>query len=321
MDLVLSNLRGLLGNQSSVLVLIFVLASAAAAVVLLAVIPVFETRRRLRSIAEADGRPAGPVNPVSAGGISEEMQTYYDTLLNGSKNAIRTRLVGAGYFRPNALYVYTLVRIATGILFFVAAYIALGRTSQASSPGTMALLAGMAGALGLILPNFILDRRVTARRERYREAFPDFLDMVMVCTDAGLSLEAAVQRVAKEFLVKDRAFGIHLGVLMLEVRAGKRLREAMDSLSERIDLEEAKQLASLFRQSEELGASLSKALRTHSKELRQLRFLRAEAKANALPVKLVIPLGAFIFPVTLMIVLVPVMIRLLEVFENVAPSS
>ena len=100
----------------------------------------------------------------------------------------------------------------------------------------------------------------------------------------------------------------------MQLRAGKPLRDALREMGDRIGLEEAKALAILFRQSEELGTSLVDALRVYGNEMRTQRILRAEEKANSLPVRMVIPLGLFVFPVVMMIVMLPVIIRMRGVF-------
>ena len=140
------------------------------------------------------------------------------------------------------------------------------------------------------------------------------MDMMITCADAGMSLEAAVERVSSEFSSTHRHLGVQLSILTLQIRAGKALRDALRELADRIGLEEAKTLAVLFRQSEELGTSLVDALRVYSAEMRTQRILRAEEKANSLPVRMVLPLGLCVFPVVMMIVMLPVIIRMKGVF-------
>jgi len=102
--------------------------------------------------------------------------------------------------------------------------------------------------------------------------------------------------------------------MTLEIRAGRPLRDALHNLAERLKIEEAKTLAILFKQSEALGTSLTQTLRVYSAEMRERRIIKAEEKANALPVKMVLPLGFCVFPVMLVVVLMPVWIRLADVF-------
>jgi tight adherence protein C len=171
------------------------------------------------------------------------------------------------------------------------------------------------------LVNIYIDRRGEAKEREYRRLFPDFMDMLIVCLDAGMSIEAAASRVAREFVSKQRAFGLHLAIMMLEVRGGRRLRDALANLATRLRIDEARSLSVLFRQSEELGTSVTKTLRVYSKEMRDLRMVRAEEKANGLPIKMLLPLGAFLFPVSLIIVLVPVVARVVSLLVAMKPGG
>jgi tight adherence protein C len=170
------------------------------------------------------------------------------------------------------------------------------------------------GVALIVVPSIALDFYARGIKESYRRSFPDFMDMMITCADAGMSLEAAVERVSSEFSSTHRHLGVQLSILTLQIRAGKALRDALRELADRIGLEEAKTLAVLFRQSEELGTSLVDALRVYSAEMRTQRILRAEEKANSLPVRMVLPLGLCVFPVVMMIVMLPVIIRMKGVF-------
>lgn len=257
---------------------------------------------------------------TSTAKLRESISTYFESLESGDENSIRRRLVRAGFFSRRAIVYYFALRAALAFLFFVGIFFGLSRMFPGSPVLGILAVSFICGGLGLILPNFYLDRLARQREEQYRRAFPDFMDMMVVCTDAGLSMEAAANRVSQEFLKTHEMLGIHLCIMMLEVRAGKRLREALGNLAERLHIPEARSLATLFKQSEELGSSLTQALRVYSSEMRQMRLLRAEEKANALPVKMVLPLAGFLFPVTMVIVVVPVMISLIKMLTENMPS-
>jgi tight adherence protein C len=153
--------------------------------------------------------------------------------------------------------------------------------------------------------------------EAYRIAFPDFLDLLLVCVTAGLSLEAALDRVGLEFKAQSPAFATNLALLSSEMRSGRGLTEALDNLSERLGLDEAKSFGMLLKQSIELGSDIGDALRIYADEMRDKRMSRAETAANLLPVKMVIPLGAFIFPVILIVILTPALIKLFGALKKV----
>ncbi|WP_245420488.1 MULTISPECIES: type II secretion system F family protein [unclassified Mesorhizobium] len=233
----------------------------------------------------------------------------------GDPNALEAKLFRAGFYQSTAPLFYTLSRIAAVGIGFLGCYAGLVAAVPPQIPGFI-LFGGAAlfGLACLVIPSIMLDRFENAQKKIYRRGFPDFMDMMITCADAGMSLEAAVERVSQEMAGTHKWLGIQLTIMNLQLRAGKPLREALRELADRIGLEEARSLAVLFRQSEELGTSLTEALRIYSDEMRTQRMLQAEEQANALPVKMMIPLGICIFPLVLMIVLLPVIIRMRGIF-------
>jgi len=230
-------------------------------------------------------------------------------------DALEAKLFRAGFYQPVAPLIYTLSRFGAVCAGFLVMYALLSAVLPPSLPAIVTL-AGSAlfGLACMVVPPIMLDRFENSQKQVYRRGFPDFMDMMITCADAGMSLEAAVERVSQELAATHKWLGIQLSIMNLQLRAGKPLREALRELADRIGLDEARALAVLFRQSEELGTSLTDALRVYSEEMRSQRILLAEERANALPVKMMIPLGICIFPVVLMIVLLPVVIRMRGIF-------
>jgi tight adherence protein C len=153
--------------------------------------------------------------------------------------------------------------------------------------------------------------------EIYRIAFPEFLDLLVVCVDAGLSFDAALVRVGREFAVRSPQFATNLALLSSEMRSGRSPTEALDNLSARLGLDEAKSFSTLLKQSLELGSDIGEALRTYADEMRDKRMIRAEANANVLPVKMSFPIAMFIFPVILLVILTPVIIKMIKLFSQI----
>ena len=170
------------------------------------------------------------------------------------------------------------------------------------------------GLTGYVLPGFYLRRRQIRLQQQFRHGFPDFMDLMVVCAEAGVSPPAAIDRVSRELAVTYPYLGANLHLVSLELRAGQALTTAMNNLADRVGLEEVRSLAGLLRQSEELGTSLADALRVYSFEMRDKRLSRAEEKAHALPVKLMLPLGLFIFPVMMISIMLPLILRFKGVF-------
>jgi tight adherence protein C len=250
------------------------------------------------------------------------IRRYFEiTRRDTNANSTQNRLIRAGYFDAGAVTTFQVLRALICIGVLVAVVWVLNRLAPDMSRMATLIIAMFASGMTFILVNIYIDRRGSAKEREYRRLFPDFMDMLIVCLDAGMSIEAAANRVAREFVDKKQDFGLHLSIMMLEVRGGRRLREALANLATRLRIDEARALSVLFRQSEELGTSVTQTLRVYSKEMRDLRIVRAEEKANALPIKMLLPLGAFLFPVSLVIVLVPIVIRVVSLLVGLKPGG
>lgn len=304
------------GSRYLILATIFLTVTAAALVMLRAwqTATALDRRTRLqarpkgtRSTRPVAGDPVAPGDPVAA---------YYQALRKWAGNDVKERLLRAGYADDSAHRTFGILRIAAGLILFAAAYGIVVALGLAATPVKILAVALPAFGLGYLLPSFVLDRMVQARRLAYQRSFPDLIDMLVVCVEAGLTFEAAINRIARDTQRTDRMLSLHLQIVMLELRAGKGMRDALAAFAERIDSNDARSLISFVRQSEELGVSIGQSLRVFAAEMRQKRALLAEEKANALPAKMLLPIALFLFPVTLLIVLAPVLVTLMEFFKN-----
>ena len=252
--------------------------------------------------------------------ISEaELIRHYFTVIrnDNNPNSVQNRLIRAGYFSKNAAYIYQLIRVVISFSAFSAILFGLGYLAPELSRSTLFIAAMIIGAVAFFVCNIVLERWGDKREIAYRKIFPEFMDTLIVCLDAGLSIEAAVDRVSLEFLKSSkRDFGLHLAIMMLEVRGGRRFREALANFAKRLRIQEAQSLAVLFRQSEELGSSVTKTLRVFSQEMRDKRMIHAEEKANLLPLKMLFPLATFLFPMSLLIVITPVMLKIIVLLQS-----
>jgi tight adherence protein C len=223
---------------------------------------------------------------------------------------VRRELIRAGYFAKGAIFYYNLTRV---ILAGLGAYLlhGLGLTLAPSTPPlNLVVLALIGAAVGLLIPALYVRRRHNLLHEQCRNGFPTFLDLLVVCSEAGLTPRAGIERVSREMTRTHPFLGANLFLMNLELRAGRPLVEAVEGLGRRINLDEVRSLGSLLHQTEELGSNLTNALRVFSEEMRARRFFRAEEKAHSLPVKLVLPLALFVFPGMLVVALMPVLMRI-----------
>lgn len=254
------------------------------------------------------------------GSQNQSLRYYLEVVQNGDPNSLRMRLVQAGFFKASAIRWFNLIRVSVSLLGFGLIQFGLPNLLPQVSLLMVALFAVLFSGLLFVLSSVVLERMGIKRMREFRKLFPDFMDLLLVCVDAGLSINAAIDRVTREFLLTTEDFGIQLSIINLEIRAGRPLHEALTNFSTRIRVEEARTLAVLFRQSEELGASVSKTLRTFAREMRQMRIIRAEEKANALPIKMLMPMALFMFPVNLVIVLVPILLVIVAMLGQLSPG-
>lgn len=252
---------------------------------------------------------------------NEAIRYYLETQRRHRPDSLPMRLLAAGFHSPSAPRIYLLFRFIAALAGFVATQYLIVALVPSVTVLVAVIFSILVGGVFFILTSAVLDYFVDKAETQNRKLFPDFMDLLIVCVDAGLSIEAAIDRVAREFIQAKPAFGIQLAIISLEVRAGRQLHEALMNFADRIKMDEARTLATLFRQSQELGASVVKTLRTYSREMRQTRIIKAEEKANALPIKMLFPMAAFMFPINLVIVLVPIMMSLLALFSTMSPPG
>lgn len=232
----------------------------------------------------------------------------------GKLSEIRAEMVRAGWFDADAVAYYYGARLFLGACFGFAAVIALLRfNADAVLPQIVAVAAGGA-ALGAFLPRLVVDARQRAMHRQFERGFPDFLDLLVICAEVGLPPRAGIERVSREIVGNYPFLGANLFLMHLQIHAGRTVSETLASLADRVKLEEVSKLGALLQQTEQLGTSVASALRTFSEEMRARRLLRAEEKAHALPAKLVLPLALFIFPVILVVVFLPVIVRSRVIF-------
>lgn len=232
------------------------------------------------------------------------------------RSAIRQRLMLAGYSGDTAVRAIYIARVGLAIgLPALLLLFAPGFVARLSGPSAFAAIFG-AAAMGLYLPYMWLDGRAGERQDAIRMGFPDALDMLLVCVEAGLGLDAAMQRVAAQMARAHPILAFELGRVNLELRAGKSREDALQALARRTGVPDVSNFVTLLVQSDQLGASLSQTLRVQAAEMRSKRMMRAEETAQKLPVKLTIPLVLCILPAMFAVVLGPAIIN---VMRNVLP--
>jgi tight adherence protein C len=235
-------------------------------------------------------------------------------LSEDDESTVRHDLVAAGYRSDNAVWIYFGLR-ALSVIFILALALVF-RSSITSNPILSIVMPVAAGFAGWFGPSFVLDYLVSARQRRIREGLPDSLDLIVVCVEAGLALDQAMQHVSRELMDVHPDISREIEIVNLEIRGGKRRAEALRGLADRTGEPELSKLAAVMIQTDRFGTSIADSLRTHSDFMRVRRRQEAEERAAKVGVKLVFPIFFLILPAMLIVVAGP---GLLQVFKYLFP--
>ncbi len=229
---------------------------------------------------------------------------------------IREKLVSAGYRSARAPINFLGSRIILAVVLGVG-FLVFGTeaTKGMSSPYAFPGILVLCMVAGFYAPQLWLSSAITKRKELLVDGFPDGLDLMVVCVEAGLGLDQAMNRVGQEIKAGHKELGEEFSLLNLELRAGLSREQALRNLVQRTDLEDIRSLVALLIQTDRFGTSIGQALRVHSDSMRMTRRLKAEERAAQLAVKLMIPLILFIFPSLMIVIAGPGVIRLMQNFS------
>jgi len=230
-------------------------------------------------------------------------------LVDTKDATLRSRLVAAGYTREQAPRIYSLIRLMMVIGLPVAAITFLWASGSSPSATKLYLVGMITAVLGLYLPSLWIRARADRRQREIINGFPDALDLMLVCVEAGLGLEAAFSRVGMEMTRSHPLLAEQLGAVVLELRAGRSQEDALRRMADRAGADDIRAFATLLIQSHKLGSSIAQTLRTYAAEMRERRRMRAEEKAHRLPVLLSIPLVVCMLPVMIGVLMLPAVIR------------
>lgn len=244
--------------------------------------------------------------------LTEFIEKSGISLVDTQGETLRARLVAAGYNSPLAPKLFTAIRLGMLVLLpaLFVGMIFLGGTQV--SPFKLYLFGVALAIFGLYAPNLFISAKADRRREAIVNGFPDSLDLMLVCVEAGLGMEAAFDRVGREMLHSHPLVAQMLSVVTLELRAGSTREEALRNMASRTQVAEIRSFATLLIQSDKLGSSIGETLRVYASEMREKRRMRAEEKAHRLPVLLSVPLVACMLPVMIGVLMLPAIIRVIR---------
>jgi tight adherence protein C len=303
------------GYSSMVAVLVFLAAGTLAFSVMAAVRVQGSVRRRAANIGRLDelGRSAGGARSLrhsslkAAKRVIDYTTKHYASGNGDATKVLRRRMIQAGIYDAHAVAYFFLGRTALAIGLAALAFMFV----PIDPGGPMHwMLTGLGGIVGYLAPSFYISRRIKRRKLEHQAGFPDFMDLLVVCADAGLSMEAALDRVGRELGDSYPSLAANIHMTNLEIRAGKTMSDSLEHLGDRLGLEEARSFATLIQQSAELGSSITEALRVYSDDMRHKRLSHAEEEVYSLPAKLSLPMMICIFPVIFVVILLLVFVRL-----------
>lgn len=229
---------------------------------------------------------------------------------------LRRRFIQAGWRNPNAPIIFFAIK--TVAAFGLPLVLWLSRVFFGSTIplDDFLLYVGLIACVSFYMPNLVLNNLIAKRKLEIFESFPDALDLLTICVEAGLSLEAALNRVAAEISLKSEILAEELQLVCLEFRAGSGKERALRNLALRTGVDDIDTLVAMLIQSEKFGTSIGESLRIHSEGLRVKRQQRAEENAAKVSVKLTFPLVLCIFPSIMIVVVGPAVISIMRNFAK-----
>ena len=225
------------------------------------------------------------------------------------RDSTADKLALIGYRRPQDLRLFYGLKLVGGLILPLL-ILAFNLITGMFQVRIMLALTVAALAIGLILPDYVLTKRVKKRQTLLRRGLPDALDMLVVCTEAGMGLNAAIQRVAMELEIQHPFLADELKTTMLHMGAGMDSRSALQELATRTNMAEIRALVGTLQQAMRFGTSISETLRVFSEEMRNKRLEAAQEKAAKVSVQMLIPVAVCMLPAVLVIVMAPPMIKL-----------
>ncbi len=301
------------------LVLLFVAIVATVYGVMETIARTSRVRSRLDIVSEAGSAAQGVGQSLRNERNNSEWKKLVDrieklgiSLADTKNDSLRKRMIAAGYPSPEAPKVFTFVRLVLTLALPAVLVLMSLNKPEPPSPMKLYFMAMGVAVMGLYLPNLFISAKAARRQEAIIHGFPDALDLMLVCVEAGLGLEAAMDRVGRELALSHPLVSQTLGKVVLELRAGRSRADALRRMADDVDVDEIRSFATLLIQSDQLGSSVGQTLRIYAGEMREKRRMRAEEKAHRLPVLLSVPLVACMLPVMIGVLMLPAVVRVVR---------
>jgi len=265
------------------------------------------------------GGPASLTNKDAAAGSVLRYISRLGKLVASEESTDYSRMkinfLRAGFHQLNAVAIFWGIKCLLAICLSVGFILFRVTVFNILNPTMSMAICLLSAMVGFYLPDFCLTIRIARRKDRIAKGLPDALDLLVVCIEAGMGLDAAINRVSEELRLSNRDFSDELKLYNLELRAGKSRQDALKNLSLRTDVEDLNSLATLLIQADKFGTGVTQALRVYSESFRTKRYMKAEEVAAKMPLKMIVILILCIFPALFVVILGPPLIRLFEIFK------
>ena len=291
---------------------VFVFGLGVSYVILAASDPI---RRRVRAISVPDGEITKGRRLVNVHTLFGPIAQYVVPREEIARSKTTSRLVHANFRDPNALQTFYAAKAILTIFLPVIVLVA-SRWFPNATTNTVMMYSLVAAYAGFIAPSYFVDHHFKKRQRALRNAFPDALDLLVVCVEAGLGLTQAIQRVSEELGVSHPELSAELGLVNAEIGVGVDSVDALKNFAERTGLQDIRGLVSLLVQTLRFGTGVADALRVYAEEFRDKRMQLAEEKAAKMGTKMIFPLVFFMFPGFFVVAVGPAVITLIDAFSH-----
>lgn len=311
----------ILANQTARLAAMIGLFAIVAALVYL-VLGAFSRRAQIRAglqtlgTKQRDAQSAASLretnNNTAWSQLADMVERTGLSLTDTKSDRLRDKLIEAGYTHPAAPRIFTLTRLILPFVLVIGFVMIMYSRSEPPGFFSLYIFGSLLGFLGLYLPNIFIQAKADRRREEIVNGFPDCLDLLLVCVEAGLGIEAGMDRVGREMVQSHPLVSQLLSVAVLRLRAGASREEAFRKMADMAGVDEIRSFTTLLVQSDKLGTSISSTLRVYAGEMREKRRMRAEEKAHRIPVLISVPLVVCMLPTMIGVLMLPASIRVVR---------
>lgn len=269
--------------------------------------PYSKLRETAKPVAPQRGMEKKSLRSGNRNDKLDKFATFLEPQSEEEMSSSRLKMTRAGYRGRDAVRKFHAIQFILGIIFLIIGVVYAIVASATGEISTTALILAvlLPGAVGYYLPKYWIERRIQSRQEEIQNGFPDALDMLLVCVEAGQSLDQGIIRVSKELKTGYPAMAEEFEIVSQEIKAGKDKTSVLRTFSERTGVADVASFVTVMIQSQTFGTSIAEALRVYASEMRDKRVMRAEEKANKLPTKMTLATMMLTVPPLLIILIGP----------------